>query len=80
MDHSVYRYEDYFKNKDDMLEVFSDIPFLNGGLFDCLDWSAKDSGTDEEPRFDGFSDQDCGLQVPNYLFFSGEREAELNED
>jgi len=80
MDHSIYRYEDYFKNREDMLAFFKDIPFLNGGLFDCLDWSAKDSGTTREIRFDGFTDKEVGLSVPNYLFFSGEKEANLNKE
>ncbi len=70
MEHSIYRYEDYFKNQEDMLEIFKDIPFLNGGLFDCLDWSGKESGIGAEVRFDGFSDKEVGLNVPNYLFLS----------
>ncbi len=80
MNHGIYRYEDYFKNRKDMLTLFMDIPFLNGGLFDCLDWSARESGTPREVRFDGFSDKDLGLSVPNYLFFSGETEADLNAE
>jgi adenine-specific DNA-methyltransferase len=80
MDHGIYRYEGHFKNREDMLSVFKDIPFLNGGLFDCLDWSAKESGTGREVRFDGFSDKEVGLSVPNYLFFSDEKEVDLNED
>lgn len=80
MNHGVYRYENYFMNQQDMLVIFKDIPFLNGGLFDCLDWPAKESGTGAEVRFDGFSDKEIGLKVPNYLFFSSEREADLNAD
>jgi len=80
MEHGIYRYDDYFKNREDMLVIFKDIPFLNGGLFDCLDWSAKESGIGAEVRFDGFSDKEIGLKVPNYLFFSGEKEADLNTD
>jgi len=80
MDHGIYRYEDYFNNQEDMLAVFKDIPFLNGGLFDCLDWAARESGTGKEVRFDGFSDKEVGLKMPNYLFFSEDREADLNKD
>jgi len=80
MEHNIYRYEDYFKNQEDMLEIFKDIPFLNGGLFDCLDWSAKESGTGAEVRFDGFSDKEVGLNVSNHLFFSGEKDVNLNID
>jgi hypothetical protein len=78
MDHGIYRYEDYFQNREDMLTIFKDIPFLNGGLFECLDWSAKESGTGMEVRFDGFSDKEVGLMVPNHLFFADEKEADLN--
>ena len=80
MDHGIYRYEDYFNNREDMLVVFKDIPFLNGGLFDCFDWSAKESGTGAEVRFDGFSDKDVGLDIPNYLFFGSEYIADLNDE
>jgi len=73
MDHSVYRYENYFNNKDDIESLFKDIPFLNGGLFECLDRKGKDeNGQNVEIRLDGFSDKDVGLKVPNWLFFYDE--------
>ncbi|ADJ26545.1 conserved hypothetical protein [Dehalogenimonas lykanthroporepellens BL-DC-9] len=78
MDHSVYRYENLFRNREDMLIIFKDIPFLNGGLFDCLDWPAKTSGT--EVRFDGFTDKDVGLSVPNHLFISDVISVNLNTE
>jgi len=35
---SLYRYEDKFLiSKEEVLKLFEDIPFINGGLFDCLD-------------------------------------------
>ena len=38
MIHNVFRYEDYFTNPQDTLKkYFENIPFLNGGLFECLD-------------------------------------------
>jgi len=80
MDHSVYRYEKYFKDKDKAISLFKDIPFLNGGLFDCLDRRVVENGKNKEIRIDGFSDKDVGLNVPNMLFFSGEREVDLNKD
>jgi len=80
MDHAIYRYDDYFRNREDMLVIFKDIPFLNGGLFDCLDWSAKESGTGAEVRFDGFSDKMAGLNIPNYLFFDDGSVADLNKE
>lgn len=34
---SLYRYKRYFKDPDAALRLFETIPFLNGGLFECLD-------------------------------------------
>ncbi|MBL1215128.1 MAG: class I SAM-dependent DNA methyltransferase [Ignavibacteriae bacterium] len=79
-DQSVYRYEDYFKNKNDMLKIFKEIPFLNGGLFDCLDRRIIDNDKNIEIRIDGFSDKEIGLKVPNFLFFNDEVELDLNND
>ena len=78
--HGIYRYEDYYKNKEDMLVVFKDIPFLNGGLFDCLDRRTTDNGKNVEIRIDGFTDKEVGLSVPNQLFFSDEITVDLNKD
>ena len=43
MVHSLYRYERYFKHPKEALGFFKKIPFLNGGLFECLDKSGKDN-------------------------------------
>ncbi len=80
MNHSIYRYESYFKDKNAMLEIFRDIPFLNGGLFDCLDRTSKDNNDQGEIRIDGYSDKEVGLKVPNLLFFSDMVEADLNKE
>jgi len=80
MNHNIYRYENYFKNQEDMLVIFKDIPFLNGGLFDCLDQRVNENGQNIEARVDGFTDKEVGLSVPNLLFFSDEVYANLNED
>lgn len=75
---SLYRYEDYFENSDETLRHFETIPFLNGGLFECLDKEDKDDPK-KILRIDGFSDRaDNQLFVPNFLFFSEEREVDLN--
>jgi REP element-mobilizing transposase RayT len=73
MVHNVYRYEKYFKNPANVIEkYFEDIPFLNGGLFECLDKS-------QDCRVDGFSDRDDNvLRVPDALFFGSEHEEDLN--
>ncbi len=83
MNHSYYRYSSLFKNPDDMVLLFKDIPFLNGGLFECLDKAKKDPSneTGREIRIDGFSDVPSKQpNVPNYLFFSDERKEDLNSD
>ena len=75
---SLYRYQNHFIDPDDALRHFETIPFLNGGLFECLDRPSKDDST-EILRIDGFSDRnDIPLCVPNELFFSDEQTVDLN--
>lgn len=79
MAHTLYRYKEEFATPNTALDVFSSIPFLNGGLFECLD---KTVGPKEKPeyiRIDGFSDRDDNpLAVPDFLFFGDEREVDLS--
>ena len=52
------------------------IPFVNGGLFECLD----DVYTQPRVRLDDFSEhRDNRLCLPDELFFGGERELDLSE-
>ena len=75
---SLYRYEEYFADPDKALHQFEKIPFLNGGLFECLDKEDKDNPK-QILRIDGFSDRaDNQLSVPNFLFFSEEKDVDLN--
>ena len=61
------------------MRKFEKIPFLNGGLFECLDAPSKEDAT-TILRVDGFSDRnDNPLCVPNKLFFSDERTVDLND-
>lgn len=88
--HSVYRYQDLFADPDAALEQFRKVPFLNGGLFECLDRElterdlARDSylakiSDGKRLRVDGFSDHPKNpLYVPNDIFFGGSREVDLN--
>ena len=65
---SLYRYEDQMRDPDTLLALFAQTPFINGGLFDCLD-SFKATG-DGGYRIDCFSDKQYKkLSIPNYLFF-----------
>jgi len=79
MIHNVYRYEDAFQDSKKALQVFSDIPFLKGGLFECLDRTVGPKEKPEYIRIDGFSDRDDNpLAVPDFLFFGDEREVDLS--
>jgi len=39
---NLYRYHDLFKNSESLKILFEKIPFLNGGLFECLDYKPKE--------------------------------------
>ncbi|MEO0238048.1 MAG: N-6 DNA methylase, partial [candidate division WOR-3 bacterium] len=83
MNHSYYRHHSLFKDPDRMIELFNNIPFLNGGLFECLDKRKDDESNDtgKEIRIDGFSDSPKKQpHLPNFLFFSEEKEVDLNDD
>ena len=75
---NLFRYANKFTLKEkEVVELFKDIPFLNGGLFDCLD------KPDEEGKIlyvDGFSrNNKKQAQMPDFLFFSDELEVDLNK-
>lgn len=74
---NLYRYESYFKDTVRALALFGQVPFLNGGLFDCLD---KEIGAENQViRIDGFSDETKNpLRVPDELFFGSEEDVDLN--
>ncbi|MFM8747331.1 MAG: Eco57I restriction-modification methylase domain-containing protein [Aestuariivirga sp.] len=86
--HNVYRYHSSFRDPEAALKLFDDVPFLNGGLFECLDREVTDRELGRNPRLrsrlvkegnrelirvDGFSDYPKNpLNVPNKIFFSKE--------
>ena len=71
-----YRYAEMFNlSEEDILELFRPIPFLNGGLFECLD---KDDLDGKKYFLDGFSRNDKKFAngnfkhrafIPNCVFF-----------
>lgn len=78
---SLYRYQELFKiNEDKILSIFEFIPFINGGLFECLDKNKTSDGVDHAYFEDGFSRNDTIKEgrwtkrafVPNKLFFDPE--------
>lgn len=72
----LMRYESCFKEPQLFVDLANrTVPFLNGGLFDCLD--DKDNGI----YIDGFSDREKvqkSLLVPDYLFFIEGHVADLS--
>ena len=65
---SLYRYKDQITAPDELLRLFEKTPFINGGLFDCLD--SEEATRDGGYRIDCFSDEHYKkLSVPNRLFF-----------
>ena len=69
-----YRYENMFLiSKEKVLNLFKDIPFLNGGLFECLD--------EDKVYIDGFSrNEKKRAKIPDELFFlNEEKEVDLSK-
>lgn len=80
--HNLFRYRSEFYEPEDVLKkYFEPIPFLNGGLFECLDKEVEINGKLKRIRIDGFSDRkDNTLKVPDELFFMDkEKEIDLND-
>jgi len=79
-----YRYPDKFNiSKKEIIDLFKDIPFLNGGLFDCLDKFDEEKlekGKKEQIFVDGFTRLDSKQAiVPDYLFFGVYPNEDLTE-
>ncbi len=76
-DHQYFRHVELFQEKAPVEEIYKTIPFLNGGLFECLDETpSEENGLTEEIRVDGFSDTAKSQAiVPDFLFFGSERPA-----
>lgn len=72
--HNVFRYEKHFAEPESTLkELFEPIPFLNGGLFECLDKQVEEKEKLTNIRIDGFSDRaDNPVHMPDRLFFDPE--------
>src|SRR5262249_20930740 len=78
---NLWRYEDYFSNPTLWVNLVDEIPFLNGGLFDCLDQVYQNVEETPNSRLDGFSDNPTeSATVPNELFFGAERIVDLSRD
>lgn len=94
--HTVYRFRDAFRDPDTALRLFKRVPFLNGGLFECLDRQVSVRDLERNPdlkkrlvkegkhdviRIDGFSERpENPLKVPNKIFFAAKEKVDLNAD
>ena len=76
---NLYRYEQLFAvSQQEALDLFADIPFLNGGLFECLD--RTEEGTNKKLYLDGFSrNAKMRPHLPDHLFFGPELTVDLAE-
>lgn len=77
---TLYRYRTSFRDPANALVLFEDIPFLNGGLFACLD---TEDDTGKVQYADGFSrNPKKQPKIPNRLFFAAPHTVDLsgNED
>ena len=83
---SLMRYQRYHKNPEEFVKLIeSKVPFMNGGLFECLDHQddelkGKKGGAVIDYE-DGFSDRkDNELFVPDYVFFGKEIKVDLSSE
>ena len=79
---TLYRYAEMFSiSEEKVIELFKPVPFLNGGLFECLD---KDQGNDgKRYHLDGFSRNENTKEegnrfrqrtlIPNIFFFEKDK-------
>jgi type I restriction-modification system DNA methylase subunit len=78
---TLYRYEDLLSDKAALLKLFDTVPFVNGGLFDCLDDVYRKAEGQPSVRLDGFSDNPReSLTLPNELFFGREQHVDLSHE
>ena len=80
---TLYRYAEMFKiSEEQVIDLFAEVPFLNGGLFECLDKTRYIDGVEVAYNLDGFSRNDRTFAdgrfkhravVPNNLFFEPEK-------
>lgn len=83
---TLMRYQNLFAHPHIFLEtVETVVPFMNGGLFDCLDKPDPEKkgrqGGEVILYQDGFSDRDDNcLLVPDYIFFGTQEHIDLSED
>lgn len=83
---SLMRYQRFHNNPDNFVELIeSKVPFMNGGLFECLDSQDDEKKGKKGGAIinyeDGFSDRkDNELFVPDYIFFGKDVKVDLSSE
>lgn len=83
---SLMRYQRFHNNPDNFVELIeSKVPFMNGGLFECLDHQDDEKKGKKGGAIinyeDGFSDRkDNELFVPDYVFFGKDVKVDLSTE
>lgn len=80
---NLYRYAELFSiSENEVIDLFAEVPFLNGGLFECLDKTKTIDGVERAYNLDGFSRNNTTFLdgrychravIPNILFFEPEK-------
>ncbi|MBO8144565.1 MAG: Eco57I restriction-modification methylase domain-containing protein [Thermodesulfobacterium sp.] len=70
---TLFRYQDKLLiSEEEFIKIFEKVPFINGGLFECLD--------NDSYYIDGFSrNEKKRAKLPDFLFFSNERKEDLSD-
>lgn len=82
MVHQLWRHARQLRDPAALEKLLRDIPFLNGGLFECLDDRIQkgNSPYTVEVRIDGFAtDPKKQPKLPNFLFYGAPQAADLSE-
>lgn len=83
---SLMRYQRFHKTPNNFVELIeSKVPFMNGGLFECLDSQDDEKKGKKGGAIinyeDGFSDRkDNELFVPDYIFFGKDVKVDLSSE
>ncbi|MFO1489493.1 MAG: TaqI-like C-terminal specificity domain-containing protein [Kiritimatiellia bacterium] len=81
MVHQLWRHTRQLRDPSALAALLRDIPFLNGGLFECLDDRVEKGNSTHtvEVRIDGFAtDPKKQPKLPNFLFFGAPQAADLS--
>ena len=82
MVHQVWRHAERIRDRATFERLLRGIPFLNGGLFECLDERIEQGASSHtrEVRVDGFSVKPSKQpKAPNFLFFGPKRSENLSK-